>query len=43
MTIRQISFMSYAMRGTYTLEPRSYGTHNRGVLFVDLVEATLDK
>ena len=42
-TIRKISFLSYAMRGDYTLEPLAYGFNHRGLGLVELVEAPLAK
>ena len=42
-TIRKGSFMSYAMRGGYTLKYLAYGVHHRCVWLVELVEYTLDK
>ena len=38
MTIRKISFLSYATRGKYNLEPMAYGVHHRSVQLVELVE-----
>ena len=38
-TTRKSSFLSYAMRGDYTLKPLDYGVHHRGVQLVELVES----
>ena len=42
-TIRQNSFLSYAMRRDCNLEPLAYGVHQTGVQLVELVEDPLDK
>ena len=42
-TTRKSSFLSYATRGDYTLEPLAYGIHHRSVRLVEIVEDTLDK
>ena len=39
---KNISLMSFAMRGDYTLEPLAYVDHHRGVQLVELFEAPLD-
>ena len=42
-TTRKSSFLSYAMRGDYTLKPLDYGVHHIGVQLVELVESHLYK
>ena len=42
-TIRNISLLSYFMRGEYTLEPLAYGIHLIGVQLVELAEDPLAK
>ena len=42
-TIRQISFLSYAIIGGYIRKSLTYDVHHRGFRLVGIVEAYLDK